>query len=230
MGNAARLPGVRVILSLHAMPPNPRSEEEPSSVEEKDRLNQQSIALMARVAAGDSEAFSTLVGLHERAVIGTCAKMLGNVDDAHDLAQQVFLRVWKSAARYQPTARFTTWLFTITRNLVFNHMRSAQRATFVSLDAENNSEAARQLKRAVATTSTPDAAALEAELRDAIDESIALLPDNQRLAVVLRRYENLSYEEIAGILETSVPAIKSLLFRARGQLRESLKPYLDPEQ
>ena len=83
----------------------------------------ENVRLMLRVKGGDMGAFEQLVELHQHAMIGTAARMLGNVDDAHDIAQQVFLRVWKSAPRYEPSAKFTTWLFTIMRNLVFNEMR-----------------------------------------------------------------------------------------------------------
>ena len=210
-------------------PPRMPAKREPSSkspeIEDKESLNRESIALMSRVANGDADAFAALVALHEHAVIGTCAKMLGNIDDAHDIAQHVFLRVWKSAPRYQPTAKFTTWLFTITRNLVFNHTRSTRRARFVSIDADEDNEAKQHVNRAVSTT-TPSDSALEAELSSAIDNAIAHLPESQRLAVILRRYEGLSYEEIAETMDSSVSAIKSLLFRARAQLREALGPYL----
>ena len=210
--------------------PEDRERNSSRNVEDKEVLNEKSIELMERVAEGDAEAFGVLVGLHQHAVIGTCAKMLGNIDDAHDLAQQVFLRVWKSAPRYQPTARFTTWLFTITRNLVFNHTRSTGRASFVSIDAEGDgeNEASRQVHEAASTT-TPSDDALELELIGAIDEAIQRLPESQRLAVILRRYEDMTYEEIAETLDSSVSAIKSLLFRARNELRKHLDAYLSDE-
>ena len=81
------------------------------------------VSLMAKVAQGDHAAFEELVTRHQYAVVGTVAKMLGNPSEAEDIAQQVFLRLWKSASRYKPTAKFTTYLFTITRNLVFNETR-----------------------------------------------------------------------------------------------------------
>ena len=208
------------------------SDREPSNtaktVEDKEVLNRESIMLMSKIAEGDAQAFASLVELHQHAVIGTCAKMLGNIDDAHDLAQQVFLRVWKSAPRYQPTARFTTWLFTITRNLVFNQTRSNQRASFVSIDAEAENEASQKVLQAT-TERTPAEDALASELVHAIDEAIQNLPESQRLAVILRRYQDLTYEEIAETMGSSVSAIKSLLFRARAQLREELETYLKDE-
>ena len=193
--------------------------------------DEQDIIWMIRVRAGDRAAFGELVEYHQQRVVGTVARMLGpDATDAEDIGQQVFLRVWKSAARYEPTAKFTTWLYTITRNLVFNELRRRKHRPATSLDADpadhggtggdNPCLEDRQAR-------APDATLLDAELQQAIDAAIALLPETQRLAVVLRRYEELSYEEIAGVLNLSVPAVKSLLFRARVVLREYLARYLE---
>jgi RNA polymerase sigma-70 factor, ECF subfamily len=178
---------------------------------------------MELVSAGDVAAFETLVERHQRLVVGTVARMLGNNADAEDIGQQVFVRVWKSASRYVARAKFTTWLLKITRNLVFNELRRRARHQQVPLHAEPE-ETERPLKdeRVV----TPDEALLEQELQEAIDAAIARLPETQRMAVILRRYEELSYEEIAEALDQSVSGVKSLLFRARTELRESLKRYL----
>lgn len=182
--------------------------------------------LMARIGAGDHAAFRTLVERHQNAVIGTVAKMLGGPNDAEDISQQVFLRIWRNAKRYRPDAKFTTYLFTITRNLVFNETRRRGRKKEVSSEErEENS----QYQIADSPDRRPDAELLQAELRQAVDAAIAALPEMQRMAVILRRYEQLSYEEIAGVLQLSVSAVKSLLFRARSTLSESLGGYLrDP--
>jgi RNA polymerase sigma-70 factor (ECF subfamily) len=149
--------------------------------------------------------------------------MLGSNSDVEDIAQQVFVRVWKSAKRYVPRAKFTTWLLKITRNLVFNELRRRSRHAQVPLQLEPEEEE-RPIKdeRAMA----PDAALLERELQGAIEAAIARLPETQRMAVVLRRYDDLSYEQIAEVLDQSVPAVKSLLFRARTELRTHLSRYL----
>ena len=177
-------------------------------------------ALMERVGAGDHEAFRELVERHQQAVIGTVAKMLGNASESEDIAQQVFLRIWRNAKRYRPDAKFTTYLFTITRNLVFNETRRKSRKKEVSSENSNQLIAASSDRQ-------PDAELLQTELQRAVDDAIAALPEVQRLAVVLRRYEQLSYEEIAVVLKLSVSAVKSLLFRARTTLRESLSGYLE---
>lgn len=182
------------------------------------------LELMARVRTGDSGAFETLVERHQARVVGTIARMLGSADEAEDLAQQVFIRVWKSAPRWEARAQFTTWLLTITRNLVFNEVRRRSRARLVSMDEEGESGPREMLDERV---SSPDEEARVSELQEKIDEAIRSLPEQARMALILRRYEELSYEEIAKVLDSTVPAVKSMLFRARSELRERLSAYLD---
>lgn len=181
------------------------------------------IPLMLRVKKGDLDAFQTLVERYQYRVIGTVAKMLGSEDEAEDIAQQVFLRVWKSAGSYKPQAKFNTWLMTITRNLVFNEIRRRSRHPTTSLEEELE-WGVRQYQDD--TAPSPSEQMQKEELQNAIDAAITALPEQQRMAVVLRRYDELSYDEIAAILSTSVSSVKSLLFRARGQLRDQLKKYL----
>jgi RNA polymerase sigma-70 factor (ECF subfamily) len=183
------------------------------------------IRLMRLVADGNTAAFESLIERHQALVAGTVARMLGSNSDVEDITQQVFIRVWRSAGRYVARAKFTTWLLKITRNLVFNEMRRAKRHPHVPVQIDPEAEE-RPLKDE--TMETPDAALLQAELQRAIESAITQLPETQRMALVLRRYEDLSYEEIADILELSLPAVKSLLFRARTELRERLKDYLKP--
>src|SRR5580700_5282532 len=180
--------------------------------------DQPEIEWMQRIKEGDMDAFRLLVETHQARVIGTITKMLGSETEAEDLAQQVFIRVWKSAQRYTPKAKFTTWLFRITRNLVFNEMR--RRKHF----AEPTDELTEPAER---TAHEPDQALLEEELQSAIQEAINNLPESQRMAIILRRYEEMPYEEIAKVMRTTVPAVKSILFRARTELRERLAKYLE---
>ena len=186
--------------------------------------NSLDVALMARIGAGDHAAFRALVERHQDAVVGTVAKMLGNPADAEDIAQQVFLRLWKHARQYRPEAKFTTYLFTIARNLVFNETRRRSRRKEVSADEREESS---HLQVAADESAQPDAELLRAELQQAVDKAINALPEVQRMAVVLRRYEQMPYEEIADVLKLSLPAVKSLLFRARTTLREALRDYMD---
>jgi RNA polymerase sigma-70 factor (ECF subfamily) len=197
-----------------------RNEPSPAGTSDEDVKD---VSLMQLVGAGDAVAFEELVERHQRLVVGTVARMLGSNSEVEDIAQQVFVRVWRSAKRYVPRAKFTTWLLKITRNLVFNELRRRSRHTQMSLQVESEDEE-RPIKdeRAIA----PDASLLEQELQRAIESAIAQLPETQRMAVVLRRYDDLSYEQIANVLDQSVPAVKSLLFRARTELRTRLGRYL----
>lgn len=197
-----------------------RDEPSPAGKTEEDA---EDVRLMQLVSAGETDAFEALVERHQRLVVGTVARMLGNNSDVEDIAQQVFVRVWKSAKRYVPRAKFTTWLLKITRNLVFNELRRRSRHARVPLQLEQEEEQ-RPVKDEHAMA--PDASLLEQELQRAIEAAIAQLPETQRMAVVLRRYDDLSYEQIADVLDQSVPAVKSLLFRARTELRSHLSRYL----
>ncbi|MFL6528023.1 MAG: sigma-70 family RNA polymerase sigma factor [Chthoniobacterales bacterium] len=198
-----------------------QSEEPPATAQPPD---DEDVRLMQLSGAGDMRAFEQLVERHQNLVIGTIGRMLGNSSEVEDLAQQVFIRVWKNAGRYVARAKFTTWLLTITRNLVFNELRRRRRHNAVPLQVDDEGE-----ERPIADEQThePDAALLERELDEAIRAAIAALPESQRMAVVLRRYEQLSYDEIAEVLGQTVPAVKSLLFRARTEMREKLSKYLN---
>ena len=196
-----------------------------------DDSDAQDKARMARIAEGDEEALRDLIEKHQGAVYGTIAKMLGDPVEAQDLAQQVFVRVYRAAGSYRATAQFKTWMFTIVRNLVFNEHRRRSRATFVSLHPPENesghSGGSSGLDLPDLANKTPGENMLQQEMLREIDEAILTLPEQQRLAIVLRRYDEFSYEQIAEILKTSVPATKSLLFRARETLRVALRDYLE---
>ena len=184
----------------------------------------QDLVWMDRVKHGDMEAFRELIETHQNRVVGTVAKMLGDATDAEDIAQQVFIRVWNSAARYEPNAKFTTWLFTITRNLVFNEARRRRRHPAMPLERDTDERA---FQAEDVRAKAPSAVLLDTEMQEAIQAAIDSLPEAQRMAVILRRYQDVSYEEIATILKLTVPAVKSVLFRARTELRERLKAYLE---
>lgn len=194
--------------------------EMPESTHQTDTdSNAVDVALMYRIATGDERAFRQLVERHQNAVIGTIAKMLRDPTEAEDLAQQTFIRVWKHAKRWKPDAKFTTYLYTIARNLVYNESRRRSRKKEVSGD-ERREECG--LEVVAESRSEPDAEVAQAEAHKEIDEVIASLPEAQRTAVILYAYESLSYEEIGKVLGTSVASVKSLMFRARATLRENL--------
>jgi RNA polymerase sigma-70 factor (ECF subfamily) len=181
------------------------------------------VRLMQLVSGGDISAFEELIERHQSLVAGTVARMLGSNSDVEDIAQQVFIRVWKSARRYVPRAKFTTWLLKITRNLVFNELRRSKRHALVPLQTDPGGE---EFPLKDEKNPPPDASLLETELQQAIEDAIMQLPESQRMALILRRYEQFSYEEIAEVLDLSVPAVKSVLFRARTELRSRLSRYL----
>ena len=178
--------------------------------------------LMRRIGLRDEAAFEILIERHQARVIGTISKMLGGFEGAEDLGQQVFLRVWNSAPRYQETAKLTTWLLTIVRNLVFNEIRRRQRTE--SFPMEHSDGTPREFLDPNARTGSEQCG--RTELREAVDKAIASLPEAQRMAIILRRYEELPYEDIAAVLKTTVSSVKSLLFRAREDLRLQLASFL----
>ena len=187
-------------------------------------------ALMLRIAVEDEQALRELIEKHQGTVYGTIAKMLGDPIEAQDLAQRVFVRIYRAAPTYRATAQFKTWMFTIVRNLVFNEHRRRSRATLVPIhppdpDAAGNLSPIIDL--ADTSDKTPAERLLQDEMMRAVNEAILALPEQQRLAMILRRYDEFSYEEIAEVLKTSVSATKSLLFRARETLRTALHEYLD---
>ena len=183
--------------------------------------------LMLRVKRGDREAFELLVDKYKQPVTNLIYRTLGDATEAEDLAQNVFVQVYKSAHRYQVSAKFTTWLFTIARNLCLNEIRRRSRHPADSLDAphpEHEDQPLRQFED-VKTFSPPDAL-LHGELEQKIQQALSELPENQRLAILLCRQDELSYEDIARVLGCSLSATKSLIHRGRETLKQKLKPYL----
>ena len=175
-------------------------------------------ALMVKVCGGHEPSFETLLARHRSQVVNHLYRLVRNRAIAEELSQDVFLRVYRFRNRYQPEAKFSTWLFRITRNLVFNEMRRRKHFTEPTDDVK---------EPAGRTAHEPDQVLLEEELQSAIQEAINQLPESQRMAIILRRYEEMPYEEIAKVMRTTVPAVKSILFRARAELRERLAKYLE---
>jgi RNA polymerase sigma-70 factor (ECF subfamily) len=184
-------------------------------------------ALMLRVKQGDMAAFTELVDKYKQPVLNLAYRMLRDATEAEDLAQVVFVQVYKSAHRYQIASKFSTWMFTIARNLCLNEIRRRTRHPTDSLEghqADHDDQPGRQFEDV--TTCSPPENVLHGELEQKIEEALAELPENQRTAVVLCRGEELSYEDIAKVLGCSVAATKSLIHRGRETLKRKLKPYL----
>ena len=183
--------------------------------------------LMLRVKAGDMIAFEELVNKYKQQVIHVIHRSIRDFSEAEDLAQNVFVQVFKSAHRYEASAKFATWLFTIARNLCLNEVRRRSRHQAESLDASqavHEDQPVRQYED-VKNAAPPDAV-LRTELEDKIAQALADLPENQRTAIVLCQQDELSYEEIAEVLGTTLSATKSLIHRGRETLKQRLKPYL----
>ena len=183
--------------------------------------------LMLRVKRGDRVAFAELVEKYKQPVMNLVYRTLRDEAEAEDLAQSVFLQVYKSAGRYEPRAKFSTWLFTIARNLCLNELRRRSRHPAESLE-ETHGEQEGQLQRQYEDKKNflPTETLLYGELAQKIEEALAELPENQRTAILLCRQEDLSYEEIAKVLGCSLSATKSLIHRGREVLKQKLKPYL----
>ncbi|HEY5298506.1 MAG TPA: sigma-70 family RNA polymerase sigma factor [Verrucomicrobiae bacterium] len=187
-------------------------------------------ALMLRAKRGDRAAFTELVEKYKQPVMNFVFRSLRDEAEAEDLAQNVFLQVYKSRARYQQTAKFSTWLFTIARNLCLNEIRRRSRHPAESLEetfSENESrDGGTQKQFEDKKVFLPTENVLHGELAQKIEEALAELPENQRSAILLCRQDKLSYEEIAEVLDCSLSATKSLIHRGRETLKEKLKPYL----
>lgn len=184
-------------------------------------------ALMLRVKRGNRAAFAELVEKYKQPTINFVFRTLRDETESEDVAQNVFLQVWKSRDRYERTAKFSTWLFTIARNLCLNELRRRSRHPAESIEEshpENEDQPSRQYEDKKMFLPTDNV--LHGELAKKIEEALAELPENQRTAILLCRRDEVSYEEIADILGCSLSATKSIIHRGRETLKEKLKPYL----
>jgi len=178
--------------------------------------------LLARVAKGDDEAFRLLFDRHSRLAYAVIYRQLGAQSVAEDLVQEAFLRVYRAAPSFEPTAKFSTWLYTIVTNLCLNYKRDRARDKLRLVGNDDDRAAIEQIAR----DEEPEHDSLDVDERTRlVREALAELPDNQRMVLILSRFEDKSYDEIAEIMGTTVPAIKSLAMRARGALRDALAPY-----
>jgi RNA polymerase sigma-70 factor (ECF subfamily) len=182
---------------------------------------------MLRVKAGDQSAFDYLVQKYRRPLVSFMYRMARNTAAAEDLAQEVFLRVYRSRQTYEASAKFTTWLYRIATNLAVNHARDTRHErpeVTVSLD-EPDEETGTTLDVADGTISAEEAL-VRRERMAAIRSKVEALPERQKLAVIMHKYQQMDYKQIAEVLKLSESATKSLLFRAYETLREQLKEFL----
>jgi RNA polymerase sigma-70 factor (ECF subfamily) len=183
--------------------------------------------VMLRVKAGDESAFDYLVHKYRRPLVSFMYRMARNTAAAEDLAQEVFLRVYRSRQTYEASAKFTTWLYRIATNLAVNHARDTRHErpeVTVSLD-EPDEETGTTLDVADGTV-TAEEALVRRERMLAIRSKVEALPERQKLAVIMHKYQQMDYKQIAEVLKLSESATKSLLFRAYETLREQLKEFV----
>jgi RNA polymerase sigma-70 factor (ECF subfamily) len=197
-----------------------------SRLEASDARRDPDADRMLRVRNDEPGAFDELVAAYQHRVVGILYHMLGSTEEAEDLAQELFLRIYRNRKTYEPTARFSTWLFTIVNNLARNAIRDRGRRGERKLVGDDSG--LRPLEQAAAAPSgaMPSRIFAKGELAEVIRAAVSRLPDDQRLAVMLNKFEDMNYRQIAEIMNRSEPAIKSLLSRARSTLRDVLEPYL----
>jgi RNA polymerase sigma-70 factor (ECF subfamily) len=191
-------------------------------------LRDPDIRLMLRVRDDDPVAFGELVELYQHRLVTVMQHLVGNKEEAEDLAQEVFLRVYRVRKKYRPRAKFSTWLFTIANNLALNALRSRQRRPVVPLNVHDSGplgpRPAEQLVRDRA--GQPGERMQHQELAAVIQRALEGLNERQRVAVILNKFEDMNYAEIAEVMNLTTKAVKSLLSRARENLRQTLKEYV----
>src|SRR5947209_3880712 len=184
---------------------------------------------MIRVRDGDTVAFEELVEKYQHRLVAVLHHLLGDASDAEDVAQEVFLRVYRARKKYRARSKFSTWLFTIANNLALNALRSRQRKPVVRLNTRDSGPlGARPAEQLVAASSSsqPIRKIQKNELTDVVRRALDGLNERQRLAVLLNKFEDMGYAEIAEVMGLTVKAVKSLLCRARMNLRDALKDYV----
>jgi RNA polymerase sigma-70 factor, ECF subfamily len=186
------------------------------------------VQLMLDVKAGDEQSFALLLQRYRSPLVNFLYRMVRNREQAEDLAQEVFVRVYRARADYVPSAKFTTWLFRIATNLALNSLRDTRHQRMeISLDAPVSADSEGGDERMLDVADKhPDIEQhlVEEDRKAMIRHAIDKLPEKQRAAVLLHKYQELDYGEIAKILSCSESALKSLLFRAYEALRVELAP------
>jgi RNA polymerase sigma-70 factor (ECF subfamily) len=180
---------------------------------------------MLQVREGDGAAFDALVAEYYHHVLAVIQHLMGSSQQAEDLAQEVFLRVYRARSSYQPDSKFSTWLFVIVNNVVRNARRTLARRREVSVPRDNTAWCQPLDLRAYGET--PDTALLRQETRQTIREAIETLNPRQRRAMMLYHYQGMSYAKIAAQMDTTLLAAKALLHRARVALRDNLESFVN---
>ena len=178
--------------------------------------------LVGRARSGDIEAFEALVAEYDGRIYNMAYRMLGNPEDARDVTQDAFLKAYSSIGGFRGDASFSTWLYRIAKNVCLDVLRRRSRRTVFSLDDPMETEEGELDRQLAGELPDPEDALLDSEVRDAVKDAILRLPPHHRSIIVLRDIEDLSYEEIAEILEIGLGTVKSRLYRARSALSANL--------
>ncbi len=209
------------------MQPRKKSKKTDKANDAPARRHDEDADLMLEFQAGRTEAFRQIVQRNQDKVYSVVFRIIGNHAQAEDLVQEVFLRVFRTADRYKPMAKFTTWLYRVSTNVALNAIRARKKVRILSLELPDSDDGTHRRRDIPDTGAPAPSANLDIkELKAKITEAIADLPENQKASFVLNKYEHLNYNEIAEILECSTMAVKSLLSRARCNLRDALRGYL----
>jgi RNA polymerase sigma-70 factor, ECF subfamily len=187
-------------------------------------LDDPDVQLMLRVRDGDGEGFAELVGRYSPRVHGYLRRQVGNRAEVEDLTQEVFLRLYRSRFRYQPRACFATWIFHVAQNVARNALRTRRRRPYLHLQSVRAEDGPMLETLAADRRATPSMPMERAELSAAVRSAVAELAGRQRTAVELHQFQERSYAEVAAELNMTAKAAKSLLYRARQQLRLTLTP------
>lgn len=188
------------------------------------------VRLMLQIRDDVPGAFEAMVARYQDRLVGVLFHIVGNQEEAEDLSQDVFLRVYKARRGYRPKAKFSTWLFTIANNLAMNHARSKGRRPASPLGSPaDGSRADLRAYGLPGREATASAQMRKVELSEIVRDALQVLNEDQKMAVLLNKFEEMSYAEIAQVMNRSPAAVKSLLARARNELRERLEPYLEAD-
>ncbi len=206
---------------------NPQLQDHASVVYTVEVMARSDVQLMLGVKAGDDESFELLLQKYRTPLVHFLYRMVRDQATAEDLAQEVFLRVYRARKKYSPSAKFTTWLFRIATNLALNSIRDGRhRQMEISLDQPGEDDG--QVIVVPSREKAADQRLMERDRAEFIRRAILRLPEKQRVAVLLHKYQEMEYCDIAAVLECSESALKSLLFRAYETLRTELAPLVTP--
>ena len=200
---------------------------------QKYELLDPDVRLMLQVRDGSAAAFEQIVEKYQARLVGLLGHMISNRDQAEDLAQEVFMRVYRARESYVPGAKFSTWLFTIAHNVASNAIRKLSRRREVNLSTSPNSKIPVRPLDVMAKAKSgvmPSRLVDRKEMTVIVQQAIQTLNERQKMALLLSKFEGMSYQEIADTMQLSTQAVKSLLSRARNNLRLELEPYLESGQ